>query len=62
MTLAELAEYFLSLGCTDAINFDGGKSAQMWLNGDIVNSPVHGEDTVANSLLVIRTGEKGREG
>lgn len=60
MKLAELAEYFVSLGCTDAMNFDGGKSAQLWLanrnpaNGDIMNSPVNGEDTVASSLLVIR--------
>jgi hypothetical protein len=55
--LAELAEYFVGLGCTDAMNFDGGKSAQMWLNGRIVNSPAQDEDTVANSLLVIRKAE-----
>jgi hypothetical protein len=56
MTLAELAQYFARMGCTDAMNFDGGKSAQMWLNGRILNSPCHGEDTVANSLLVVRKG------
>jgi hypothetical protein len=54
MKLAELAEYFVSLGCTDAMNLDGGKSAQLWFNNDIVNDAVAGEDTVANSLLVIR--------
>ncbi|MFO1500803.1 MAG: phosphodiester glycosidase family protein [Verrucomicrobiota bacterium] len=54
MKLAELAQYLAKLGCTDAMNFDGGKSAQLWIDGEIVNSPVHGEDTVANSLLVIR--------
>ena len=54
MKLAELAEVFVRLGCTDAMNLDGGKSAQMWLNGQIVNDPCQGEDTVANSLLVIR--------
>ena len=57
MKLAELAEYFVKLGCTDAMNFDGGKSAQMWMNGQIVNSPAQGEDTVANSLWVIRKPE-----
>jgi len=57
MKLAELAEYYQKLGCTDAMNFDGGKSAQMWLTGRIVNSPAQGEDTVANSLLVIRKPE-----
>lgn len=57
MKLAELAEVFSRLGCTDAMNLDGGKSAQMWMNGDIVNDPCQGEDTVANSLLVIRKPE-----
>ena len=54
MKLAELAEFMLSLGCTDGMNLDGGKSAQMWMNGQIMNSPCQGEDTVANSLVVVR--------
>ncbi len=54
MTLAELAEYMSGLGCTEAMNLDGGKSAQMWVTGQIMNSPCQGEDTVANSLLVVR--------
>ena len=54
MTLAELAEYMVGLGCTDGMNFDGGKSAQMWMSGQIMNDPCQGEDTVANSLMVVR--------
>ncbi|HKX60285.1 MAG TPA: phosphodiester glycosidase family protein [Verrucomicrobiae bacterium] len=54
MKLAELAEFMLSLGCTDGMNLDGGKSAQMWMNGETISSPCQGEDTVANSLIVIR--------
>jgi hypothetical protein len=54
MMLAELADFMAGLGCTEAMNLDGGKSAQMWLNGRIMNSPCQGEDTVANALLVIR--------
>lgn len=54
MKLAELADYFVKLGCTDAMNLDGGKSAQMWMDGRIMNSPCQGEDTVASSLLVVR--------
>jgi len=54
MKLAELANAFVKLGCTDAMNFDGGKSAQLWMNGQIMNDPCQGEDTVANSLLVVR--------
>ena len=54
MKLAELAQYMARLGCTEAMNLDGGKSAQLWMSGRIVNSPCQGEDTVANSLLVLR--------
>jgi hypothetical protein len=54
MKLAELAEYMSRLGCTHAMNLDGGKSAQLWMGGQIMNSPCQGEDTVANSLLVLR--------
>jgi exopolysaccharide biosynthesis protein len=57
MKLAELAEFMSKLGCTDAMNLDGGKSAQLWISGRIVNSPCQGEDTVANSLLVVRKPE-----
>ena len=57
MKLAELAKYMSGLGCTDAMNLDGGKSAQMWMTGEIMNSPCQGEDTVANSLLVVRKPE-----
>jgi exopolysaccharide biosynthesis protein len=57
MRLAELAEYMQKLGCTEAMNLDGGKSAQMWMSGQIMNSPCQGEDTVANSLLVLRKPE-----
>jgi len=39
------------------MNLDGGKSAQMWMKGEIMNSPCQGEDTVASSLLVIRKPE-----
>jgi hypothetical protein len=54
MKLAELAEYMARLGCTEAMNLDGGKSSQLWMSGRIVNNPCQGEDTVANSILVLR--------
>ena len=57
MKLAELAEYLAGLGCTEAMNLDGGKSAQMWVSGQIVNSPCQGEDTVANAFFVVRKPE-----
>jgi hypothetical protein len=57
MKIAEMAEYFVKLGCTEAMNLDGGKSAQMWMTGRIMNDPCQGEDTVANSLFVVRKPE-----
>ena len=54
MTLAELADYMVKLGCTDGMNFDGGNSATMWMSGRVVNSPCVGERPVANSLFVVR--------
>lgn len=40
MTLLELAQYLLSLGCEDAINFDGGGSTTMWTKDrGVVNHP-----------------------
>ena len=56
MTLDELADYFLKLGCKEAMNLDGGGSATMWANGRLVNSPCDavGERDIANSLLVVR--------
>jgi len=54
MTLAELSEYLVKLGCTDGMNFDGGASATMWVLGQVVNSPCQGEKPVANALIVVR--------
>lgn len=54
MTLAELADYMVKLGCTDGMNFDGGASASMWVSGEIVNSPCQGERPVASALFVVR--------
>lgn len=40
MTLLELAQYLRSLGCEDAINFDGGGSTTMWTKDHgVVNHP-----------------------
>jgi Phosphodiester glycosidase len=54
MTLSELARYFLDLGCTDAINLDGGGSSTLWAQGQVVNSPSEGsERPMANALVVV---------
>lgn len=42
MTLQELAQEFVDRGATVAYNLDGGGSAAMWLNGNLVNNPTDG--------------------
>ena len=42
MTLQELAQEFVNRGATVAYNLDGGGSAAMWLNGNIINTPTSG--------------------
>jgi exopolysaccharide biosynthesis protein len=55
-TLDELAMLMVSLGCMEAINLDGGGSAQMAFDGLMVNRPSDGlERPVANALLVYAT-------
>lgn len=55
MTLPELADYMLKLGCTEAMNLDGGGSSTLWLNGRIMNSPSDGrERRIANGLILLQ--------
>jgi hypothetical protein len=54
MTCVELAHFFKNLGCTDAINLDGGGSTTFWLDGKIMNSPSDKrERSVANCLFIV---------
>lgn len=55
MTLNELADFLIDMGCKEAVNFDGGGSAMFWCNGRIMNSPCDKKErAVANALLVVR--------
>lgn len=56
MTIRELADLMLELGCREAINLDGGGSTTMVVNNKIVNSPSDqtGERAVSDALLVFR--------
>jgi hypothetical protein len=55
MTLDELARLMLDLGVYEGMNFDGGGSTTMVVNGQVVNSPSDktGERAVGSALLVI---------
>lgn len=57
MSLNEVQQYLLKIGCIDAINLDGGGSTTMWIKDKgVVNYPSDksGERPVANSLIVIK--------
>jgi hypothetical protein len=60
MTLLELANYFVKLECTDAINLDGGGSCTTWIAGKTVNRPSQGrERPSANALVLVRKAKTG---
>jgi hypothetical protein len=56
MTLVELAGELRRLGAWEALNFDGGGSTTMVVDGSLVNVPsdTTGERAVGNALLVVR--------
>lgn len=56
MTLRELGQYMRGLGCVEAMNFDGGGSSTLWVDGRVVNSPSNGgERDIGNALVIVRT-------
>lgn len=56
MTLPELADYMVKLGCKEAMNLDGGGSATCWLYGNVMNSPSQGhERPSANAIVIVKS-------
>jgi exopolysaccharide biosynthesis protein len=54
MSLAELAELMLELGCSDALNLDGGGSSTMYFEKVVRNSPSDGrERPISDAILVL---------
>lgn len=56
VTIVELAELMKEFGAWDALNFDGGGSTTMIVQGRIVNAPSDplGEREIASGLLLVR--------
>jgi exopolysaccharide biosynthesis protein len=56
MTLVELADAMRQLGAWQAMNFDGGGSTAMVINGAVMNTPSDptGEREVGNAVLVVK--------
>ncbi len=59
MTLSELAELMVSLGCREALNLDGGGSSTFFLYGQVANRPsdLSGERPVSDAILVLPPGK-----
>lgn len=51
MTLDELAVTFATLGCRTAYNLDGGATAMMVFQGDLVNQPTNGGRTSSDIIF-----------
>jgi exopolysaccharide biosynthesis protein len=61
VSLDELADYMVGLGCHDAVNLDGGGSTTMIVRGRTVNAPSDrgGLRPVTNGILVVSTAPPG---
>lgn len=56
MTLMELASFMQSIGCTNAMNLDGGGSTVMYVNGQVVNRPhMKGGIPLSNAIVLSKT-------
>jgi Phosphodiester glycosidase len=54
MNFTELADLMKTVGCTEALNLDGGGSSTFWLNGTVLNSPSDKhERAVANAVVLL---------
>lgn len=51
-TLQQLAKLFESLGCREAYNLDGGKSAMMVFDGDVVSRPYDGGRKISDIIYI----------
>ncbi len=60
MRYHELALLMQRLGCTDALNLDGGGSTTAWVRGEVRNRPSGGiERWIANAVLVRCSAPRG---
>ncbi len=60
ITLEDFSAFFESLGCRAAYNLDGGKTAELVWNGELVNERLTGGRSVSDILIIVDTEEGGR--
>ena len=55
MTLDQLANFLVVIGCQEGMNCDGGGSATLWFQGEVRNNPCErAEREIANSLVIVK--------
>ena len=50
MSLSELSQAMIDLGCKDAYNLDGGQSSMLVFQGDIIGKPYKGGRSVSDII------------
>ena len=55
LTLEEFSQLFAELGCKAAYNMDGGRSAEMYYKGEVLNDPYKGGRSVSDCLIIRET-------
>ena len=60
MNARELAEFMAELGCTEAMNLDGGGSSTFWLDGKTRNSVPGGRERSRSDALIIARRSGGK--
>jgi hypothetical protein len=58
LTLTELAQVFINLGCVEAMNLDGGGSTQMAIGNTIIDSPSESR-AIVSMLAVVNNDSLG---
>lgn len=53
LTLVELANFMQNLGADEAMNFDGGGSSEMVVQGSVMNNPSDGQERLVGDALVL---------
>lgn len=53
LTLHQLAQSLLQLGCVEAMNLDGGGSETLVVNGKVLNRPSDGEERPVTSIFAV---------
>lgn len=58
MTMSELANFLIYLGCYQGVNLDGGGSSTMVANGQLKNAPSDGAERLVASVLLVYVNTK----